>query len=214
MSRKTASTSRVAAAAAAPRWPSRRSTHLADPRVAAEQEGELVERRPLVVDDEHPERRAAVGHACTPGANFGTRTVTLVPAPGAVSTTRPYSSPNAVRSRSSTLPSPTESDATRRRPARGVPARGPRRRRRPRPRSPHSRSWSRGHDRDACRRPAWPSSPCRTAFSTSGWRHRNGTRHRQHLRGDPQRHAEPVAEPGLLEQRGSARSSGAPRRAW
>ena len=33
-----------------------------------------------------------------PRANFGTRIVTLVPASGAVSTTRPYSSPKAVRS--------------------------------------------------------------------------------------------------------------------
>ena len=69
--------------------------HAADPRVALEQERELVERRPLVVDDEHPQQadigRHCVGAhwACTPGANFGTRTITLVPAPGAVSTTRP-----------------------------------------------------------------------------------------------------------------------------
>jgi hypothetical protein len=59
--------------------------HLADAGVAAEQEGELVQRRALVVDDEDLERC----HTCTPGANFGTRTITLVPAPGAVSTTRP-----------------------------------------------------------------------------------------------------------------------------
>ncbi len=51
-------------------------------RVAAEQERQLVEGRPLVVDEQHP-------HACTPGAYFGTRSVTFVPAPGAVSTTRP-----------------------------------------------------------------------------------------------------------------------------
>ena len=53
-----------------------------DARVAAEQERQLVEGRPLVVDEQHP-------HACTPGAYFGTRSVTFVPAPGAVSTTRP-----------------------------------------------------------------------------------------------------------------------------
>ena len=58
--------------------------HAADPRVAAEQEDQLVEGRRLVVDDQHPQ-----AHACTPGAYFGTRTVTFVPAPGAVSTTRP-----------------------------------------------------------------------------------------------------------------------------
>ena len=39
---------------------------------------------PLVVDDQAPE-----GHVCTPGANLGTRTITFVPDPGAVSTTRP-----------------------------------------------------------------------------------------------------------------------------
>ena len=56
----------------------------ADARVPSEQERELVEGGALVVDDEDVE-----GHVCTPGAYFGTRTVTLVPAPGAVSTTRP-----------------------------------------------------------------------------------------------------------------------------
>ena len=50
---------------------------------------ELVERRLLVVDQQHPEPRPWGGHTLTPGANFGTRTITLVPAPGAVSTTRP-----------------------------------------------------------------------------------------------------------------------------
>ena len=67
----------------------------ADPRVALEQERQLVERRALVVDDEHAQQATVGGHgvgphwACTPGANLGTRTTTLVPAPGAVSTTRP-----------------------------------------------------------------------------------------------------------------------------
>ena len=68
--------------------------HLADPGVAFEQERELVEGRALVVDDEDPQQSGSVvtgrAHwACTPGANLGTRTTTLVPAPGAVSTTRP-----------------------------------------------------------------------------------------------------------------------------
>ena len=64
---------------------------LADPRVALEQEGELVERRPLVVDDdpEQPHRSSRRAHGVHPGANLGTRTLTFVPAPGAVSTTRP-----------------------------------------------------------------------------------------------------------------------------
>ena len=59
--------------------------HVGHPLVAAEQEGELVEGRALVVHDEH----AQAAHADTPGANLGTRTITLVPAPGAVSTTTP-----------------------------------------------------------------------------------------------------------------------------
>ena len=67
---------------------------LADAHVLFEQELQLVERRSLVVDDQRPGVvLVPAGHAVTPGANFGTRTVTLVPAPGAVSTTRPYSSP-------------------------------------------------------------------------------------------------------------------------
>ncbi len=67
----------------------------ADPRVAFEQERQLVERRALVVDDEHAQQATVGGHgvgphwACTPGANLGTLTTTLVPAPGAVSTIRP-----------------------------------------------------------------------------------------------------------------------------
>ena len=56
----------------------------ADPWVALEQEHQLVERGSLVIDDEDVQC-----HTWTPGANLGTRTMTLVPAPGAVSTTRP-----------------------------------------------------------------------------------------------------------------------------
>ena len=64
--------------------------HLADPGVALQQEGQLVQCGTLVVDDEHPQARGGwCGHGRTPGAYLGTRTVTLVPAPGAVSTTRP-----------------------------------------------------------------------------------------------------------------------------
>lgn len=64
---------------------------LADPVVGAEQEAELVERRLLVVDDQHPQPSGVPCRhpALTPGANLGTRTTTLVPAPRAVSTTRP-----------------------------------------------------------------------------------------------------------------------------
>ena len=66
-----------------------RGDDLADPFVGGEQVAELVERRLLVVDQQHAEPRPWGGHTLTPGANFGTRTITLVPAPGAVSTTRP-----------------------------------------------------------------------------------------------------------------------------
>jgi hypothetical protein len=58
-----------------------------DPSVVLEQPGELVERGTLVVDDEDAEGGAV--HWCTPGAYLGTRTITRVPAPGAVSTTSP-----------------------------------------------------------------------------------------------------------------------------
>src|SRR5690606_2372910 len=81
---------------------------VADAGVLPQQELQVVEGGPLVVDDEHPELTGAV-HTLTPGANLGTRMMTLVPAPGAVSMTRPKSSPNEVRSRASTLPRPTES---------------------------------------------------------------------------------------------------------
>ncbi len=66
--------------------------HLADPVVAGQQPGQLVEGRPFVVDDEDPQPRPlrrTAGHAWTPGANLGTRSTTRVPAPGAVSTTSP-----------------------------------------------------------------------------------------------------------------------------
>ncbi len=91
---------------------------LGDAVVLAQQPAELLERRRLVVDDERAQGcargaaggvlRAAVlrvagGRAShggeptcvgwTPGAYLGTRNVTFVPAPGAVSTTRPKSSP-------------------------------------------------------------------------------------------------------------------------
>src|SRR5690606_15637746 len=62
--------------------------HRRDAWVAAQEEGELVEGWSLVVDDQDPEADRLV-HGWTPGANFGTRTITFVPAPGAVSTTRP-----------------------------------------------------------------------------------------------------------------------------
>ncbi len=57
-----------------------------DAGVLAEEEDQLVERRALVVDDQALQ---GGGHGWTPGANLGTRTITLVPDPGAVSTTRP-----------------------------------------------------------------------------------------------------------------------------
>ena len=63
--------------------------HLADPVVLLEQEADLVESGALVVDDQRTQGADRGAHACTPGANFGTRTTTLVPAPGAVSTTSP-----------------------------------------------------------------------------------------------------------------------------
>ena len=75
---------------------------LADALVPAEHPGQLVERRRLVVDGEHRSSGDAcsritvrlmaargAAHTCTPGRNFGRRTMTFVPAPGAVSTTRP-----------------------------------------------------------------------------------------------------------------------------
>ena len=84
-----------------------------DALVPAEEVGELGARGCLVVDGEDAQPAAILvagalvagglvrrvvalllGHACTPGANFGTRIDTFVPSPGAVSTTRPYSSPN------------------------------------------------------------------------------------------------------------------------
>src|SRR3954465_3383396 len=71
--------------------------------------------------------------------------------------------------------------------------------------------------RSSAPRVMWPipslaCSPCRTAFSTSGWLARTGTatgrtpgggrprdRPRRHLGGDPEPALQPVAEPGLLQ---------------
>src|SRR5687768_13181285 len=73
----------------------------------AEQVGEVFERRLLVVDDEHLQCRVGDRHeARTPLRYLGIRRLTLVPAPGAVSTTIPKSAPKTVRSRSSTLARP------------------------------------------------------------------------------------------------------------
>ena len=58
--------------------------HVGHPPVRIQQIGQFVEGRRLVVDGQHDE-----AHARTPGWNFGTRMLTFVPAPGAVSTTRP-----------------------------------------------------------------------------------------------------------------------------
>src|SRR5262249_31337585 len=75
----------------------------------------------LVVDDQCAQQRScrhsseassgtSAAEACTPGANLGARKLTLVPAPGAVSTTSPYRSPYTWRSRAPTLPIPSESE--------------------------------------------------------------------------------------------------------
>ena len=68
----------------------------ADVGVLGEQISELVERGCLVVDREHRQGSAhdasnpnAPPPARTPERNFGTRIMTFVPAPIAVSTTRP-----------------------------------------------------------------------------------------------------------------------------
>ena len=69
-----------------------RGAHPADGRMPLQHVGELVERGRLVVDGEHGHRFAhadAPPLARTPDRNFGTRITTLVPAPIAVSTTRP-----------------------------------------------------------------------------------------------------------------------------
>src|SRR5581483_2752399 len=83
--------------------------HPTDPVVAVEEVGEFIEVGDLVVDRERGEGGRLGHRGLTPVANLGTRTVTFVPASGAVSTTSPYPSPNVERSRSSTLNSPTES---------------------------------------------------------------------------------------------------------
>src|SRR5699024_9922604 len=78
--------------------------HLGHMGVPTQQEGELVQSRGLVIDGEDREHVPQSSHATyTPGWNLGTRRLTFDPAPTAVSTTSPYSSPNVVRSRSSTF---------------------------------------------------------------------------------------------------------------
>ena len=61
-------------------------------RVLAEQPGQLLARRRLVVCDQYPQPGRG-NHGWTPARYLGIRRLTLVPAPGAVSTTRPKSSP-------------------------------------------------------------------------------------------------------------------------
>ena len=89
---------KIASIGAAVEFPQRRggvagAVHLADIGVPVEQIGQLVERGRLVVDREHRQRPAAHPNAPplarTPDRNLGTRITTLVPAPIAVSTTRP-----------------------------------------------------------------------------------------------------------------------------
>src|SRR5439155_23829374 len=50
-----------------------------------------------------PPERSGGNQTRMPARNFGTRRVIFMPSPGAVSTTRPKSSPNVERIRSSTL---------------------------------------------------------------------------------------------------------------
>ena len=55
-----------------------------------QQRAQLVQRRGHVVDGQHPQPRCARGHdATTPGWKRGSRSSTRVPAPAAVSMTRP-----------------------------------------------------------------------------------------------------------------------------
>ena len=121
--------------------------------------------------------------------------LTFVPAPGAVSTTRPNSSPNTDRSRSSTLPSPTCSAAL------GPPPQ-------------HLRIHSHpvvldadqalgagvlGHDRhradSGLRRQPVPHGVLHQRLQRQE-RHRD----RQHLRRDLQPHLQPLAEAGPLQR--------------
>ena len=94
MSRNTASTSPLVQLAQR-RGGVGGAAHLADAGCWPQQVGQLVERRRLVVDGEHRQcfasRQAHLRRplARTPDRNFGTRITTLVPAPIAVSTTRP-----------------------------------------------------------------------------------------------------------------------------
>ena len=137
-------------------------------------------------------------HARTPGANLGTRTITFVPAPGAVSTTSPYSSPNVVRSRASTLPSPTESrsasPASARRTFSGSSP------------APSSSTSMTPPGRGRAATIVIRAVPCLSAQPVADGvldqrldaeeRHGDG----EHLGRDPQRDLEPVAEAGLLQQ--------------
>ena len=59
-----------------------------DTVLLAEQERELLARRRLVVGDEDA-KPTGRRHVCTPARYFGTRMLTFVPAPGAVSTVSP-----------------------------------------------------------------------------------------------------------------------------
>src|SRR5205814_4193760 len=139
----------------------------ADPGVLAQEVGEVSQRRFLVIDDEDLELavRRARHEARTPLRYLGIRRLTLVPAPGAVSTTSPKSAPKTVRSRSSTL-------------ARPMPPLRPARLDRtswgsmPTP-SSSTVMWASG-PASAATMLMWPwpgffSSPWRTAFSTCGW---------------------------------------------
>ena len=81
--------------------PGGRAVDGADPVIPAEQEGQFLDGGQLVVGDEdvnHASKTNAAGaqrphQASWPGWDFGTRIVIRVPSPGAVSITRPCSSP-------------------------------------------------------------------------------------------------------------------------
>src|SRR5699024_1408894 len=147
--------------------------HVGHMGVPAQQEGELVQSRGLVIDGEDREHVPQGSHATyTSGWNLGTRRLTFDPAPTAVSTTSPYSSPKVVRSRSSTFASPTWSPLVPPSWSRSVSGSIP---------APSSSllRWA-SLPTSSARMvfgppPGWPSIPCCTAFSTSGCRHRNGT---------------------------------------
>ena len=205
MSRKTASTSSSCSIRSASVAESQPST-LADPRVVAlEQVGQLVEGGPLVVDDEDA---SGAGHAArhwraTPGRELRA----------------PARSPWCRRRARSRRPGRsrrrTRCAAGRRRcrarPSRASASPASARRTRsgssPTPSSSTSitHSWSRSRATmrelaDAVVLVGAASRPWRTAFSTSGWMQRKGTATGSTSGRDPQRHLEPVAEAGLLEQ--------------